>query len=198
MPVVVTEMDDGPAFAPEGTPPVRTSAFPVEQEAGPGGRAVPVRSFTEELASDWNVDPDRAREDLEKKFEARLSEWLGVRGVPSVWHPPAGLMRAVVLQPPSVDESEQRDYALLHRAHMRVNLSPDRRDALVSAYRSHLTGVWLGGGLVFTLAGLGIVVGYIRADEATKGYYTNRLRLAAAAGLGGAGVLLAQWILRAS
>jgi hypothetical protein len=30
--------------------------------------------------------------------------------------------------------------------------------------------------------------GYIRADEATRGYYTNRLRLAAVAGLGVAGV----------
>ena len=45
----------------------------------------------------------------------------------------------------------------------------------------------LGGGLAVALAGLAVLTGYIRTDEATKGYYTNRLRLAAAAGLGAAG-----------
>ena len=38
--------------------------------------------------------------------------------------------------------------------------------------------------------GLGAVSGYIRADEATKGYYTRRLRMLAAAGVGAAGVIL--------
>ncbi len=47
----------------------------------------------------------------------------------------------------------------------------------------------LGGGLALALVGLAVLSGYIKADEATKGYYTNRLRLAAAAGLGAAGVV---------
>ncbi len=48
----------------------------------------------------------------------------------------------------------------------------------------------LGALLAFVLACLAAVSGYIKADEATKGYYTTRLRLAAAAGVGAAGVAL--------
>ncbi len=48
----------------------------------------------------------------------------------------------------------------------------------------------LGGSLGFVLICLAAISGYIRADEATKGYYTNRLRLLAAAGVGAAGVIV--------
>ena len=47
---------------------------------------------------------------------------------------------------------------------------------------------FLGSLLALVLIALSALSAYIRADEATKGYYTNRLRLAAAAGLGVAGV----------
>jgi hypothetical protein len=80
---------------------------------------------------------------------------------------------------------------------MLVDLSPARRAEIVEAYNHEQTlkRLWvLGGGLAFVLACLATVSGYIRADEATKGYYTNRLRVASAAGLGAAGVLVYQWL----
>ena len=46
----------------------------------------------------------------------------------------------------------------------------------------------------FVLVCLAAVSGYIRADEATKGYYTNRLRMLAAAGVGAAGVVIYQMV----
>ena len=46
----------------------------------------------------------------------------------------------------------------------------------------------------FILICLAAVSGYIRADEATKGYYTNRLRMLAAAGVGAGGVLIYQMV----
>ena len=52
----------------------------------------------------------------------------------------------------------------------------------------------VGGGLGFILVCLGAVSGYIRADEATKGYYTNRLRLGAAVGVGAAGMAIYQML----
>jgi hypothetical protein len=48
----------------------------------------------------------------------------------------------------------------------------------------------LGGTLAFILTCLAVVSGYIRTDEVTKGYYTNRLRLLAAAGVAGAGAVI--------
>ena len=62
-----------------------------------------------------------------------------------------------------------------------------------SVFASALIAVLLlGGGLGFALTCLAAVAGFIRADEATKGYYTNRLRLLAAAGVGAAGVAIYQ------
>ena len=52
--------------------------------------------------------------------------------------------------------------------------------------------VTLGGSLGFVLVCLAAVAGYIRADEATKGYYTYWLRAVAAAGVGASGVVIYQ------
>ncbi|MFO0954570.1 MAG: hypothetical protein U0835_26090 [Isosphaeraceae bacterium] len=65
------------------------------------------------------------------------------------------------------------------------------------AYRHEQTVTKLGlvgGVLALVLALLATVSGYIRADEATKGYYTNRLRVAAGAALGAAGVVAYRWL----
>jgi len=79
----------------------------------------------------------------------------------------------------------------LYRAGQKLDFSPSRRAQIIGMYRRDLAN-WrmqkLGGGLALALVGLAVLSGYIKADEATKGYYTNRLRLVAAAGLGAAGV----------
>ena len=67
----------------------------------------------------------------------------------------------------------------------------------IKVYNHELVGrrlVNLGGSLAFILICLAAVSGYIRADEATKGYYTNRLRMLAAAGVGAGGVLIYQMV----
>ena len=48
----------------------------------------------------------------------------------------------------------------------------------------------IGGVLALVLVVLSAISGYIKADEATKGYYTNRLRVAAAAGVAAAGAII--------
>ena len=76
---------------------------------------------------------------------------------------------------------------------MTADLSPRHRAELVDAYNHELVKhrlLTLGGSLGFVLICLAAVSGYIRADEATKGYYTNRLRMLAAAGVGAAGVIV--------
>ena len=75
--------------------------------------------------------------------------------------------------------------------------SPEHRARFVKLYNRELVGrrlINLGGSLAFILMCLAAVSGYIRADEATKGYYTNRLRMLAAAGVGAGGVLIYQMV----
>jgi hypothetical protein len=86
-----------------------------------------------------------------------------------------------------------KDYGTLYVAELTVDSSPRRRASLVAAYNREIVGrrmVTLGGTLAFVLIFLAAVSGYIRADEATKGYYTNRLRMLAAAGVGAAGMII--------
>src|SRR5208337_2364244 len=64
---------------------------------------------------------------------------------------------------------------------------------IIESYKRQLVHrrmVLLGGTLGFVLICLGAISGYIRADEVTKGYYTNRLRLLAAGGVGAAGAVI--------
>ena len=81
----------------------------------------------------------------------------------------------------------------LYTAELTADFSPQRRAQLVEAYdhdlvRHRLT--TLAAVLGFVLVCLAALSGYIRADEATKGYYTNRLRMLTAAGVGAAGVIV--------
>jgi hypothetical protein len=86
-----------------------------------------------------------------------------------------------------------RDYGTLYVAELEFDASPQRRAALVAAYNHELVQrrlITLGGTLAFILSCLAVVCGYIRTDEVTKGYYTNRLRLLAAAGVAGAAAII--------
>ena len=88
-------------------------------------------------------------------------------------------------------KSVQKDYGEVFEATLTVDTSPQRRTALIDSLQS-TTGraplASLGATLAFILICLAAVSGYIRADEATKGYYTNRLRMLTAAGVGASGV----------
>ena len=69
------------------------------------------------------------------------------------------------------------------------------RGAIIAAHQREVDArrlATLGGSLGFVLACLASLAGYIRADEATKGYYTHWLRAIAAAGAGASGVVIYQ------
>jgi hypothetical protein len=86
-----------------------------------------------------------------------------------------------------------KPYGTMYVAELEFDASPQRRAALVAAYNHELVQrrlINLGGTLSFILICLAVISGYIRTDEATKGYYTNRLRMLAAAGVGAAGVII--------
>ncbi len=173
------------------------------------------------LIGQLSASDDRARQDLRKRLEREVGDWLAA-DVPPSWRPPAAMLDRMALgtyvqpvtrsfaptKPEPADAADRSPSAspgaatvpdlpeldqvyTLYRAGQKLDFSPGRRAEFVETYRREVAS-WrmkrLGAGLVAVLACLLVITGYIRADEATKGYYTNRLRLAAAAGLGAAGV----------
>lgn len=135
---------------------------------------------------------ERARNDALGLFRNQLKDILSP-DVPRSWKVPEPLFRAVIRRVEV--KTAVRDYGTLYEATLHADVSPRVRSEVVDAY--HHEEVLkrlavLGGLLTFVLICLAAVSGYIRADEATQGYYTNSLRLAAAAGVGAAGVVIYQ------
>jgi len=133
---------------------------------------------------------ERARADARRELEAKVRSWLDPQ-VPLSWRPPGHLVEEMVRE--TRITPEEKDYGTVYTASLSVDLSPARRERFLEAYREEVVAsrlVKLGGGFAFILACLGAASGYIRADEATKGYYTNTLRVAAAAGVGASGFIL--------
>jgi hypothetical protein len=82
---------------------------------------------------------------------------------------------------------EEKDFGgevgKMRRVHLKIALSPSDYDAIKQKQRevlSHQRQLILARGLAVAVVLLVTVVGYFRLEEATKGYYTAWLRLAAA------------------
>jgi hypothetical protein len=135
---------------------------------------------------------ERARDDARLQLEHEVTEWLTPE-VPTQWKPPGYLISRMIHKTdvhPIV-----RDYGTVYEATLQTDFSSNARGAIVAAHQREVVGrrlVTLGGSLGFVLVCLAALAGYIRADEATKGYYTHWLRAIAAAGVGASGVVIYQ------
>ena len=147
------------------------------------------------LDGDPSTTPERAIKSTRLRLDQAVAGWLAPE-VPTTWQAPSttvdGLVRRIEIR------KLKRDYGTLYIATAACDLSPGQRAVLMKDYNSKVVarrlGV-IGVGLAFVMVCLEAFSGYVRADEATKGYYTNSLRLASAAGVGAAG--LAAWRLLA-
>jgi hypothetical protein len=145
-----------------------------------------------------SITEDRARDEARKKLESFVGDWLEADGVPRTWAPPHKLIDDMILDMPVAKVTKDDDalfegYETLYNAEVRADVSPQRKAGFLRAYQHQLVQqrmVLLGATLAFVLTCLLAISGYIRTDEMTKGYYTNKLRLLAAAGVGAAGVLI--------
>jgi len=142
---------------------------------------------------------ERAAEQARIILEQVVRDWLALDGVPKEWPipPPAldHMIRAQHIERVLLDDlgPDLDEYKVLYEAAYLVDFSPVHKAELLAAYDQDLVSdrlFRLAAVVVFLLTCLAALAGYIRADEATKGYYTNRLRLVAAAGVGAAGVVV--------
>jgi hypothetical protein len=152
--------------------------------------AAPAPAQTRTVEGQVSATEDRAKDDARRALRESVLKWLGPE-VHRSWTPPARLLEAMILETRIIPVV--KSYGTLYVAELKVDVSPQRRARFVESYdrdlvRDRLT--TLGAVLAFVLICLAAMSGYIRADEATKGYYTNRLRMLAAAGVGAAGAII--------
>ena len=144
------------------------------------------------LAGRISATKERAKADARVQLVGLIRSRLEGE-VPREWPIPEELVDAMIQK--TDIKTSQRDFGTYYEAILTLDPNPDGFQTITAAHRheqvvKRLT--LLGGGLGFVLICLGALSGYIKADEATKGYYTNPLRLASAAGVGAGGVLLYQ------
>jgi len=185
----VTKADLKPPVAPSSPVPPRPPSPPILAHSGEvASAAMLTRSVTGQLSA----TEERARSDVRATLNREVTEWLDPE-VPRSWSPPARLVDGLVLE--NRIKPVVKDYGTLYEAELKVDVSPERRVALVEIYQGEQVRQRLaamGGVLGFVLICLAAISGYIRTDEATRGYYTNRLRMLTAAGVGAAGVIIYQ------
>ena len=156
--------------------------------------ATPAPGQTRSVAGQISATEERAENDAFLALQRAVRDWLDPE-VPQSWTPPAQLLRAMVLK--TDIKTVPREYGPMYVAEFTYDSTPSQRNSLIDTYNRELVRhrlTVLGGTLTFILISLGAISGYIRADEATKGYYTNRLRMLAAAGVGAAGAIIYQML----
>lgn len=133
----------------------------------------------------------RARDSAREQLTRALGEWLRPSGLPDGWQPPPEVVDRLVQW--GAVETIAHDYGTVYIQQLRLDTSEHARQQVVEAFERQEAGrrlVRLGGLLGFILTCLLALTTYIRADEATRGYYTNQLRLAAITGVGATGYAL--------
>lgn len=144
------------------------------------------------ISSDRMATPERAEADARAKLARAVRAWLAEtanipRARPATEEIVASMIRGIET------EEVARPYGPMFVRSITADFSPAVRERFVRDYEHEVAGrrlAILASVLTFVLFCLGTFAGYIRADEATRGYYTNSLRLAATAGVGAAGVML--------
>lgn len=157
--------------------------------------ARPVPTEIRVVAGLISATEERAKAEARKELERQITDWLEPQGVSRSWKASPRQIDAMIVE--TKVRPVVKDYGTLYVAEFQVDASPERISSLVETYQHQVVNkrmVMLAGLLGFILTCLGAISGYIRADEATKGYYTNRLRMLTAAGVGAAGVVIYQMV----
>jgi len=188
----VTEAEALPPKAAKAPRPARRA--PSILRRGPAAVAATEPSMTRLVSGRLSATVERARADARLQLEREVAEWLTPE-VPTNWRPPAPLLVRLIRK--TEVHPIVKDYGTVYEATLEADFSTMNRDRLLGAHRREVVTrrlAVLGGSLGFVLACLASLAGYIRADEATKGYYTHWLRGIAAAGVGATGVLIYQFL----
>ncbi len=112
---------------------------------------------------------------------------------PRAWRVPPRLVSDHLVRKEYLEKVDWT-YGPMYRAHLLLELSPETRRIVLAEWcqaMAHQRLSQLGAGLAFVLVCLTSLLGYLRVDEATRGYYTPWLLTGAVAVVGSSAAILA-------
>lgn len=147
----------------------------------------------------WEVEgsgstvSDAEQQALEKVYGS-VATYLHSRFPSLQWTPSTDFIREKLVKNLAKDETRDvPDLGRVERVHLTVQVTPDDQKLILEkdrAYRVEHRALWLGQMLAAALVVLATIAGYVRLDEASKGYYSGWLRLAGTAVVATAAVSL--------
>lgn len=171
----------GPRFSRHEPPPVELIATndPAAREV----KGFPMATKERAVADAWRAVDDR------------IASRLAAEGLSRGWIPPRPLVASMVAD--GSTKQFDKDYGTVYVHTLYLDESAPQVRRLLESHEREISGrrlVKLGGVLGFLLVCLATLSGYIRADEATKGYYTRTLRAGSLVAVGAAGTALYMWL----
>ncbi len=145
-------------------------------------------------AEGWGMTLEDANEEALKSAQAKVIAYLVEQDGSVEWQPPTSYIREKLVTAWEKGEPKEFDgIGMMQHARLRIEIPRQRYDEILQEDREHRAEARMslaGKALAGLVALLAAVAGYCRLEEATKGYYTTWLRVAAISFVGvvGAGL----------
>jgi hypothetical protein len=150
------------------------------------------------VASELWATPEEALDDALDRAAPIVRDFAAQadRRIKAAWQVPPRVLHDRIVTEEFLEKVDWT-YGPMYRAHLLLELSPAKRDVLLGEWRQvklqQRVGQ-LGAGLGFVLVCLAALLGYLRLDEATRGYYTGWLRAGLVALVAGSAAVLYTWV----
>jgi hypothetical protein len=169
----------GATPAPEDRPSVRPAWIELARVSN-----LPLRC--EAIESGLWATPDEARSDVLDNAAVRAARF-AAEAAPRLrgsWPVPTWFVQDYMLREPIYIEEVDWTYGPMYKAHVLLDLAPEKREMILSHWHSTLVQKrigQIGGGLAFLLVCVATLLSYLRLDDATRGYYSRWLATGALA-----------------
>ena len=153
----------------------------------------------EAIESELWATPEEARTDVLVRAAGRAQAFAAevAPRIRTNWIVPGWLVEGHLLREPVYVEEVDWTYGPMYRAHVLLELSPEKRELLLSKWHEtviHRRLGQVGGALGFILVCVATLLAYLRLDDATRGYYSGWLLAGATAVVAGSAAVLYSWV----
>jgi hypothetical protein len=154
---------------------------------------------TEAIESELWATPDEARMNALEDAAARTARF-AAEAAPQLrrqWSVPTWFVQDFMLKEPIYVEEIDWHYGPMYKAHALLDLTPEKRELVLSYWNSTLMQKRIGQigcGLGFLLVCVATLLGYLRLDDVTRGYYSRWLATGALAVVIASAAALYQWV----